>query len=85
MGHRCAGAGLRRSRRTGGRCYAGQWLENSAEQDVKLPLERCFEMWEDRERIPQWMPWIQTVKVRLCLSGSHGLLAVLNSNSPRNA
>lgn len=66
VSRKLSGKHLHRSRRTGGRCYAGQWLENSAEQDVKLPLERCFEMWEDRERIPQWMPWIRTVKVWLC-------------------
>ena len=60
---RFAGTPLRRSRSNGCRCWAGQWLENSAEQDVKLPIERCYEMWEDRERIPQWMPWIKSVKV----------------------
>lgn len=59
---RFAGTRLQRSRSNGSRCFA-QWLENSAEQDVHLPVERCYEMWEDRERIPQWMPWIQSVKV----------------------
>ena len=60
---RFAGTPLRRARSNGCRCWAAQWLENSAEQDVKLPIERCYEMWEDRERIPQWMPWIKSVKV----------------------
>ncbi len=67
---RLSGAQRSRSRRAGGRCYAGQWLENSAEQDVHLPVERCFDMWEDRERIPQWMPWIQSVKVCLSFLGN---------------
>ena len=67
-----SGARLQRSRRAGGRCCAGQWLENSAEQDVHLPVERCFDMWEDRERIPQWMPWIQSVKVCLSFQGIVG-------------
>lgn len=60
---RIARTPLRRSRSNVCRCWAAQWLENSAEQDVKLPIERCYEMWEDRERIPQWMPWIKSVKV----------------------
>ena len=38
-----------------------QWLENSAEVEVAAPLESCWEMWEDRPRIPQWMPWIASV------------------------
>lgn len=40
-----------------------QWLENSAEVEVAAPLQRCWEMWEDQERIPNWMPWISSVKV----------------------
>lgn len=27
------------------------------------PLESCWEMWEDRPRIPEWMPWIASVTV----------------------
>jgi hypothetical protein len=26
-----------------------------------VPLEVCWVLWEDRERIPQWMPWIKSV------------------------
>lgn len=63
---RFAGTRLQKSCSNGSRCFA-QWLENSAEQDVHLPVERCYEMWEDRERIPQWMPWIQSVKVLFTL------------------
>lgn len=40
-----------------------QWLENKGSVDVPAPLEQCWAMWEDRERIPQWMPWIKSVKV----------------------
>ena len=57
-----AGTPLQRGRSNGGRLWAGQWLENSAQTDVAAPLEQCFRMWENRERIPQWMPWIQSVK-----------------------
>jgi uncharacterized membrane protein len=28
-----------------------------------VPLEVCWALWDDRERIPQWMPWIKSVKV----------------------
>jgi uncharacterized membrane protein len=32
--------------------------------DVPVPLEVCWVLWEDRERIPQWMPWIKSVTVQ---------------------
>lgn len=34
------------------------------EIEVPVPLEICWSLWEDRERIPQWMPWIKTVTVQ---------------------
>jgi hypothetical protein len=34
-----------------------------ASVEVPVPLETCWVMWDDRERIPQWMPWIKSVKV----------------------
>jgi len=40
-----------------------QWLENSAEVGVDAPLDACYAMWEDRARIPAWMPWITSVEV----------------------
>ena len=49
---------------TGALARASRWLENSAEQEVDVPLERVYPMWEDRTRIPQWMPWISSVQVR---------------------
>lgn len=36
----------------------------SAEVEVPVPLEVCWALWEDRERIPQWMPWIKSVTVQ---------------------
>uniref|UniRef100_A0A7S0S002 Coenzyme Q-binding protein COQ10 START domain-containing protein n=1 Tax=Chlamydomonas leiostraca TaxID=1034604 RepID=A0A7S0S002_9CHLO len=41
-----------------------QWLESKASIDVPAPLEACWVMWDDRERIPTWMPWIKSVKVQ---------------------
>jgi uncharacterized membrane protein len=42
---------------------AGTWLENRAEAEVAVPLELAWAMWEDRARIPTWMPWIRRVEV----------------------
>lgn len=36
----------------------------SAQIDCDVPLEEAFALWEDRERIPQWMPWITSVVVQ---------------------
>jgi len=30
---------------------------------VTAPLEACWDMWEDRTRIPAWMPWITAVTI----------------------
>jgi hypothetical protein len=42
---------------------ASQWLESTAQTDVAVPLEHAWALWEDREKIPQWMPWITSVTV----------------------
>eukprot|EP00466_Bigelowiella_natans_P021629 jgi/Bigna1/45356/e_gw1.119.11.1 len=39
------------------------WLDSKGVVEVDLPLERCWKMWQRREEIPQWMPWIQAVEV----------------------
>ena len=36
----------------------------SAAVECDVPLEMAFALWEDRERIPLWMPWITSVVVR---------------------
>jgi uncharacterized membrane protein len=43
-------------------CHLSSFLLR-AEAEVSVPLELCWRLWEDRERIPQWMPWIKSVKV----------------------
>lgn len=45
---------------------AATWLDNSASVVVDVPVESCYDMWSDRTRIPQWMPWIHSVEVRRC-------------------
>ena len=31
--------------------------------EVAAPLDTCWDMWEDRTRIPTWMPWIKAVTI----------------------
>ncbi|KAF5835992.1 hypothetical protein DUNSADRAFT_6608 [Dunaliella salina] len=45
-----------------GRATMARWLENKASVDVPAPLETCWAMWENNERIPEWMPWIKSVQ-----------------------
>lgn len=65
-GATAGGLGGRRLRgpRNGSRWTCAQWLENNAQIDCDVPLEEAFALWEDRERIPLWMPWITSVKVQ---------------------
>lgn len=59
-----AGVSLGRSVSNGSKFFASQWLENSAEADVPVPLEKAWALWEDRESIPKFMPWIKSVTVQ---------------------
>lgn len=45
----------------------------SAQIDCDVPLEEAFALWEDRERIPQWMPWITSVVVQQAGGGWGGI------------
>ncbi len=47
----------------------------SAQIDCDVPLEEAFALWEDRERIPQWMPWITSVVVQQASLGGQGARA----------
>ena len=40
------------------------WKRNSAEVDVAVPVDTCWDLWEDRPRIPEWMGWISSVVVQ---------------------
>jgi len=57
------GQQLSNARSNGFRWTAAQWIENSASTDVDVPLEEAWALWDDREQIPTWMPWISSVKV----------------------
>lgn len=38
------------------------WVENTAEVTVPVPLPIVWELWQDKSRIPNWMPWISSVE-----------------------
>lgn len=48
----------------GAKWRCSQWLENSATVDARVPVDVAWAMWEDRKRIPSWMPWIKSVEVQ---------------------
>lgn len=43
------------------------WHGFSAKRDIEAPDEICYQLWLDRELVPAWMPWIDSVKVILLL------------------
>ena len=38
------------------------WVDNTAEVTVTAPLPVVWELWQDKTRIPNWMPWIHSVE-----------------------
>ena len=44
--------------------------------ECDVPLELAFALWEDRGRIPQWMPWITSVVVRPACTRSSSLVCL---------
>jgi uncharacterized membrane protein len=40
------------------------WLEHSVQVSVELPIEQVWNFWSDLEKMPQWMQWIDSVKVQ---------------------
>mmetsp|Transcript_6220 Transcript_6220/g.16055 ORF Transcript_6220/g.16055 Transcript_6220/m.16055 type:complete len:243 (-) Transcript_6220:1420-2148(-) len=39
------------------------WKRNTAEVEVPVSVDTCFQLWQDRPRIPEWMQWIKSVDV----------------------
>ena len=39
------------------------WLEHSVQVDVEVPIEVVWQLWSDLEQMPQWMKWIDSVKI----------------------
>ena len=40
------------------------WLEHSAQVDVAVPIDQVWNLWSDLEQMPQWMKWIESVKIQ---------------------
>lgn len=40
------------------------WLEHSAQVEVKVPIEVVWDLWSDLEQMPNWMKWIDSVKIQ---------------------
>ena len=39
------------------------WLEHSVQVEVEVPIEFVWELWSDIEKMPNWMKWIESVRV----------------------
>ncbi|CAL6407224.1 unnamed protein product [Bathycoccus prasinos] len=43
--------------------YASEnYVKNVASVETRVPLKICWQLWQDRTRIPNWMPWIAKVE-----------------------
>ncbi|MDJ0675853.1 MAG: SRPBCC family protein [Calothrix sp. MO_167.B42] len=39
------------------------WLEHSVQVQVEVPIDFTWNLWSDLEQMPQWMKWIDAVKI----------------------
>lgn len=39
------------------------WLEHTVQVDVEAPIALVWSLWSDLEQMPQWMRWIESVKI----------------------
>ncbi len=39
------------------------WLEHTVQVEVDIPVEVAWSLWSDLEQMPNWMKWIDSVKV----------------------
>lgn len=39
------------------------WLEHTVQVEVQVPIQEVWNLWSDLEQMPQWMKWIDSVKV----------------------
>jgi uncharacterized membrane protein len=39
------------------------WLEHSAQVEVPISVQAVWDLWSDLEQMPNWMKWIESVKV----------------------
>lgn len=39
------------------------WLEHSVQVEVEAPIDLVWGLWSDLEQMPNWMKWIDSVKI----------------------
>jgi uncharacterized membrane protein len=39
------------------------WLEHTVQIEVETPIDHVWSLWSDLEQMPNWMKWIESVKV----------------------
>ncbi len=39
------------------------WLEHTVQVDVEASIDTVWSLWSDLEQMPQWMNWIESVKL----------------------
>lgn len=45
------------------RWTAATWLDSTVQVEVGVPLSEAWDLWNDRERLNRWMPWIHSIRV----------------------
>ena len=40
------------------------WLEHSAQVELPVSVDAVWQLWSDLEQMPNWMKWIESVKVQ---------------------
>jgi uncharacterized membrane protein len=41
-----------------------EWLEHSAQVELPVSVDAVWQLWSDLEQMPNWMKWIESVKVQ---------------------
>jgi uncharacterized membrane protein len=39
------------------------WLEHSVQVEIDAPIDLVWSLWSDLEQMPNWMKWIESVKI----------------------
>ncbi|GBG62213.1 hypothetical protein CBR_g29411 [Chara braunii] len=58
-----SGTSMGRGEVANGARWSATWVENSASVKTSVPVTLAWDIWMDREKIPEFMPWISSVKV----------------------
>jgi uncharacterized membrane protein len=40
------------------------WLEHTVQIEIDAPIDLVWSLWSDLEQMPQWMKWIESVKIQ---------------------